>query len=251
MQEKAFFISISEVFQDLLELSKKGRTGKFYLMTDQSECAIFELTRGEIVDIKYQNIHGTPALPMIRRINSAKCFFKSGTAEEIEKAETAETKLSFNHTLFRMFKLEPSAQRGSANSVENAATSSEPQVEKEQKKILVVEDSRLSRKILTQAIVGYGFQVVEATDGTSALHQLEMESPDLVILDLILPDIDGYEVFKRMKKNKATANIPVIILTSRASLLDKLKGRMSGSDEYLTKPFKNEHLLEKLEKYLK
>lgn len=235
IQDKVALMSIADVVKKTLHLCNEGRTGKLYLMTDRNEPAMFVLNKGEVINVIYKNIRGTSALPMIRRIDSAKCFFKSG----VEEAELANASLSFSNTLFRMFNLEQELNIAGESAIKNRG-----------KKILVVEDSRLSRMILTKALNEHGFLVVEAVDGRSALEQLAEEAPDLVILDLILPDIDGYEVFNRMKESENTADIPVIILTSRASLVDKIKGKMSGSDEYITKPFKNEVLIKKLEKYL-
>ena len=115
----------------------------------------------------------------------------------------------------------------------------------------MVEDSGLIRKSIVQTLTEQKYQVVEAKDGYEALVQLSNERPDMVLLDLILPKVDGYEVLSRMKKKNNFKNIPVILLTSRDTLFDKLKGKMSGSDEYLTKPFKKEDLLSKIDKHLK
>lgn len=118
------------------------------------------------------------------------------------------------------------------------------------KKILVTEDSRVARKYIAKVLLGAGYAVLEAENGFEALGQLSNESPDLLILDLILPGIDGYRVLESVRKNPQFAKLPVFILTSRDSLLDKLKGRMSDSDEYLTKPVDGALLLEKIARYL-
>ncbi len=117
--------------------------------------------------------------------------------------------------------------------------------------VLVVEDSIISRKVITNTLVPRGYRITEAGDGFQALAQLSNEKPDLVLLDLILPGMDGYKVLSHMKKKPEFAAIPVIILTSRDTLFDKLKGKMSGSDEYLTKPFSSVELVDKVAKYLK
>jgi CheY-like chemotaxis protein len=117
-------------------------------------------------------------------------------------------------------------------------------------KVLVVEDSTVSRKVITSTLSKKGYQILEAEDGFQALAQLSNEAPDLVLLDLILPGMDGYKVLAHMKKKESFINIPVIILTAKDTLFDKLRGKMSGSDEYLTKPFSPTELLAKVEKYL-
>ncbi|MCP3853082.1 MAG: response regulator, partial [Gammaproteobacteria bacterium] len=90
-----------------------------------------------------------------------------------------------------------------------------------------------------------------AQDGFDALNKIEKIVPDLVLLDLILPKMDGYQVLNTMKSNTLTRNIPVIMLTSRDALMDKIKGKMSATDEYLTKPVNPEELMSKVEKYLR
>lgn len=118
------------------------------------------------------------------------------------------------------------------------------------KKVLVVEDSTISRTVITRTLSRKGYRIIEAEDGFQALAQLTNEMPDLVLLDLIMPGMDGYKVLSHMKKKEEFAKIPVIILTSRDTLFDKLRGKMSGSDEYLTKPFSSTELLDKVSQYL-
>jgi twitching motility two-component system response regulator PilG len=117
--------------------------------------------------------------------------------------------------------------------------------------VLVVEDSVISRKVINNTLSPRGYRITEAADGFQALAQLTNEKPDLVLLDLILPGMDGYKVLSHMKKKPEFESIPVIILTSRDTLFDKLKGKMSGSDEYLTKPFSSVELVDKVSKYIK
>jgi twitching motility two-component system response regulator PilG len=119
------------------------------------------------------------------------------------------------------------------------------------KTILVVEDSNTTRKVITIILKNEGFDVVEAKDGIEALARFNEIIPDMVLLDIIMPGMDGYEVLATLKKNKTFRNIPVVMLTGRDSLLDKLKGKMSGSDDYLTKPFTPEQLMEQVQKHLK
>jgi twitching motility two-component system response regulator PilG len=118
------------------------------------------------------------------------------------------------------------------------------------KTILVAEDSATTRKVIKMALTNEGFEVIEAKDGIEAITRFNEVLPNLVLLDIIMPGMDGYQVLAVLKKNKNFKDIPVIMLTAKDSLLDKFKGRMSGSDEYLTKPFKPEELLAKIRKYL-
>jgi twitching motility two-component system response regulator PilG len=116
--------------------------------------------------------------------------------------------------------------------------------------ILVAEDSATTRKVIKMVLSQEGFNVIEAKDGIEAISRFNEVVPDLVLLDIIMPGMDGYQVLSALKNNKNFKEIPVIMLTARDTLIDKLKGRMSGSDEYLTKPFKPEELMAKIRKHL-
>jgi len=118
------------------------------------------------------------------------------------------------------------------------------------KRILVAEDSATTRKVIKMTLTNEGFEVIEAKDGIEAITRFNEKLPDLVLLDIMMPGMDGYQVLSVLKKNENFKNIPVIMLTARDSLIDKFKGRLSGSDEYLTKPFKPEELLAKIRKYI-
>lgn len=250
MNTTSAFVPMSEIIRQIKVLETLARTGSLYLMTPTGDGGVFVLNHGMVVDVVYKSVQGTGALPMLRRIAEAKYFFKSGETDEVKAAAAKKSTLSYGQTLFRMFERE----LGEAPVVVQPSTTPQPApvapLPLAQKKILVVEDSRVARIVLCKFLQDHGYQVMEAANGRAALSQLAVEAPDMVILDLILPDIDGYEIFHSMKNDVRTRDIPVIILTSRASLVDKLRGRMSGSDEYVTKPFKNEILLDKLKKYL-
>ena len=118
------------------------------------------------------------------------------------------------------------------------------------KKILVVEDSTTTRRVIVKILVDGGYSVLEAENGLAAFAQLSETNPDLILLDIVMPGIDGYKVLSMLRKHDGFKNLPVIMLTSRDGLLDKLRGKMGGSDEYLTKPFSADQLLEKVRKYL-
>jgi twitching motility two-component system response regulator PilG len=117
--------------------------------------------------------------------------------------------------------------------------------------VLVVEDSATTRKVIAVILKHEGFDVVEAKDGIEALARFNEITPDLVLLDIIMPGMDGYQVLSTMKHNENFKKIPVIMLTARDGLIDKVKGKMSGCSEYLTKPFTPEELLNKIKKYLR
>lgn len=119
-----------------------------------------------------------------------------------------------------------------------------------EKTILVVEDSQTSRKVITMLLERNGYSIFEAKNGAEALSRLTEVVPDLVLLDLMLPDMSGYEVLARIRQSKKSAEIPVIMLTGKSNPADRMKGLYHGSNEYLTKPFDPAKLLGVLEKYM-
>jgi twitching motility two-component system response regulator PilG len=129
----------------------------------------------------------------------------------------------------------------------------QPHVVKEQKQlidnqvnrrtILVVEDSPTTRKVIKMTLQSGGFRVLEAVDGVEALSKLNDSKPDMVLLDIMLPKIDGYKLLSILKKNGETKDIPVVMLTSKNRIIDKVKGHLSSASAYLTKPFKPAELI--------
>ena len=110
-------------------------------------------------------------------------------------------------------------------------------------KILVVDDEDHIRRILKFQLEKHGYQVVLAENGEIALELVRRESPDLILLDLMMPRIDGFETCRRIRRNFQTSQIPVIILTAKSELPDKIKGLQDGANDYLIKPYSNEELL--------
>ena len=115
----------------------------------------------------------------------------------------------------------------------------------------MVVDSSVTRKVITKILSQKGYKVAEAQDSIEALAKLRDERPNLVLLDTNTPGMDGYNVLFIMKGNVEYKDIPVIILTSKDKLSDKIKRKMYGSSEYLTKPFDPDEMLAKVAKYLK
>ena len=118
------------------------------------------------------------------------------------------------------------------------------------KKILVVEDSSTTRKLIVVTLRQHGYEVSEAADGLEALSLLDSDMPNLILLDVILPKMDGNKILSIIKGNPQYRQIPVIMLTSRDSFMAKVKSRLAGSAGYLTKPFKTNQLIEMIQKHL-
>jgi two-component system alkaline phosphatase synthesis response regulator PhoP len=104
-------------------------------------------------------------------------------------------------------------------------------------RILIVDDEENIRKLLSYSLCKAGYEVVEASDGAAAIDAAGKQKPDIMILDVMMPVMDGYEVIKRMKSSPETSSIPILMLTARASDADKVYGLDIGADDYLTKPF--------------
>lgn len=111
------------------------------------------------------------------------------------------------------------------------------------KKILAVDDERHIVRLVEVNLQRAGYEVVTAFDGREALEKVKSEHPDLVVLDVMMPYMDGFEVLKNLKADPATAEIPVIMLTAKAQDADVFRGWQSGVDCYLTKPFNPMELL--------
>jgi len=117
-------------------------------------------------------------------------------------------------------------------------------------KILLVEDNEMNRDMLSRRLVRNGFEIVMAVNGQEGLDLASSESPDLILLDMSLPVIDGWEAARRLKADASTAKIPVIALTAHAMVQDKEKALAAGCDDFDTKPVELPRLLEKINSLL-
>jgi twitching motility two-component system response regulator PilG len=117
------------------------------------------------------------------------------------------------------------------------------------KVILVVDDSLTIRKALSSILEKNDFRVVTAEDGSHALAKLNEAVPDLVLLDITMPWMDGYEVCKAIKAKALTRKVPVIMLSGKDGLFDKVRGKLAGCNDYVTKPFDPDALLKTIKKY--
>ena len=119
-----------------------------------------------------------------------------------------------------------------------------------QKKILIVEDEESLLKLESILLTTKGYLVQGATTGLAALEAVAAEVPDLILLDIMLPELDGFEVCDQIKKNPATKNIPIVLLTARKTPEDVSRGEEVGADQYITKPFKSAMVMETIEQLL-
>jgi twitching motility two-component system response regulator PilG len=110
-------------------------------------------------------------------------------------------------------------------------------------KILVVDDSKTIRRTAETLLTKEGCQVFTAIDGFDALSKIADHQPDLIFVDIMMPRLDGYETCSLIKHNKMFKETPVIMLSSKDGLFDRARGRIVGSEQYLTKPFTKDELL--------
>jgi twitching motility two-component system response regulator PilG len=116
--------------------------------------------------------------------------------------------------------------------------------------VMVVDDSPTVRKLVSLTLERRGYRVVSAFDGVAAIKELGSCRPDLILLDINMPRLDGYRLCKLIKKHEATQNIPVVMLSGKDGMFDKLRGRLVGCSDYITKPFEADALTHKVAKYL-
>ena len=113
-------------------------------------------------------------------------------------------------------------------------------------RILIVEDSKSIREAIAKILRELNIKVIEADNGNQAVKYLEGEKPNLVITDIIMPEMNGYELCRWMRNNPKTQEIPILMCSSKSEEFDRHWGMKQGADEYLTKPFKSAELLSKI-----
>ncbi|MCK4705071.1 MAG: response regulator, partial [Gammaproteobacteria bacterium] len=199
-------LTFEQIKGELLTLCSDKSTGDLCLFTAEKHAAVISFHQGEIVGLRYRISRGNDALRLIKRISQAKVRFQPGDPAKARITTTCI--LSTGEILRRL-----------------GVTQTGHGFQNEGKKVLVVEDSTTQRKIICRMLTENGFQIIEAKDGYEALSIVEYEIPDLVLLDIIMPGIDGYKVMASMKAIPNMTTVPIIMLTSRDKLIDKMRGR--------------------------
>ena len=110
-------------------------------------------------------------------------------------------------------------------------------------KVMVIDDSKTIRRTAETLLKKAGCEVITATDGFEAISKITDQNPDVIFIDIMMPRLDGYQTCALIKNNHIYKNTPVILLTSKDGLFDRARGRIVGSDQYLTKPFTKDELL--------
>lgn len=118
-------------------------------------------------------------------------------------------------------------------------------------KIMVIDDSKTIRRTAETLLQREGYDVVTAVDGFEALAKIADTHPDIIFVDIMMPRLDGYQTCALIKNSQNYQNIPVVMLSSKDGLFDQAKGRVVGSDQYLTKPFSKDELLSAIRTHVK
>ncbi|ATS19172.1 response regulator [Synechococcus sp. PCC 6717] len=118
-------------------------------------------------------------------------------------------------------------------------------------KVLVVEDSPPQREMISELLAKTGFEVTIASDGVEAIEQLQNFTPDLVVLDIVMPRMNGYEVCRQIKADPRTQTVPVVICSSKGEEFDRYWGMKQGADAYITKPFDPKELIGTIKQLLR
>ncbi len=118
-------------------------------------------------------------------------------------------------------------------------------------KVLIVDDETHIIKIIAYKLRGAGYDVASAADGVEALELVRADRPDLILLDVMMPRMDGFQALEALKGDPATRDIPVFLLTVKSREVDRQRGWQLGCDDYITKPFSPHKLLERIEQALK
>ena len=117
-------------------------------------------------------------------------------------------------------------------------------------RVMVIDDSKTIRRTAETLLVREGCEVVTATDGFEALSKIADQNPQIIFVDIMMPRLDGYQTCALIKNNQTFKSVPVIMLSSKDGLFDKARGRIVGSEQYLTKPFTREELLGAIRNYV-
>ena len=178
-----------------------------------------------------------PAVPIASDSVALDSVASSAAPEPVPAPPTPESEAPAEQTAI-------AATPGPAESETNLAASTAPSSNGSSRKtVMIVDDSPTIRKILGLTLERAGYKVVAEPDGESAIERLIHVVPDLILLDIAMPKIDGYDVCKRIKQDPRTKHVPVVMLSGKGALFDKVKGHMAGATEYLTKPFETPAVL--------
>jgi DNA-binding response OmpR family regulator len=124
-------------------------------------------------------------------------------------------------------------------------------MKEQRRKILIADDEEILRRLMQRSLLNAGYEIVVAENGTEAIEKAEKEEPDLILLDVMMPDMNGFEVCRKLRENPRFASTPILMVTALRSEADKEAVAASGATEYLVKPVNQEELVAHVRKYLR
>lgn len=175
--------------------------------------------------------------------NSVACTPSVETDEETTDLKSVETAESLDHD-------NASDDPSGENSLDQHIANHDPADHDARPLVLVVDDSPTVRKLVTMTLERHGYRVIGACDGVAAIREIATQPPQLVLLDINMPRLDGYKLCKLIKKHESTSAIPVVMLAGKDGMFDRLRGRLVGCSDYITKPFDSNSLVSKVSSYL-
>ncbi len=230
-------VIFDEVKIALNSLCREKRSGAFVIAAESGDGAGFLLDNGKISDVAYRSLRGNNALIYIKKIERARFFFEHEISDLPSVNRIQATRLD-DSSVNDFLKMGANIKERPVESVDI------PAIEKKGK-VVVVDDSRMVRAVVRKILVKDNFEVIECADGEQAVVTIEEVRPDMVLLDIIMPCIDGNEVLRRIRNTEFGKQLLVVIMTSR----DSLVAEDSNENGRLPKPFKPDDLLLKLNKY--
>lgn len=228
--------------------------GDIHIIGDEARWGKISFRDSEIVSLVYADLPGVPALSEMGKLNQIRVLYRpvSVQSDTSESEENRNKKLFVKASIsteefFSFFEQKyPDAVSKCINTLKTKTLVDDLL----NQTIMVIDDSAISRKMISRPLIEGGYSIIEANDGFDGLGKIQKHTPDLVIIDLIMPGIDGYKVVELLKKSEEYKDLPIIIVTSKDSLVDKIRGKMSTTDAYITKPFKDADLLDIIKKLL-
>ncbi len=242
----------------LYQLCMDRKSGFIFFSTPDDAWGKIKLHQGNIIGFGYRSIWGERAIGEFQKIETVRCFFQEKTKPD-EAAPARDASLPATtellalllsedpHAALARVKQDLEEQRQQID-LEEAIT--RPHREAGRKSVLIADDSRVARAILSKPLVVAGYDVREARDGFEAIGLAQDDPPDLILLDVNMPGIDGFKVLDTLRHNRRTKHLPILMLTSNDGILDRLKGKIASCDEYLVKPVDTTELLQLVRKHI-
>ena len=241
----------------LQRLCWEHKTGFIFFSTEDDAWGKIKLHRGLITGLGYNSVWGAKALPLVRRIDQVKCFFQQKPAADDGQPPPRDHSLPDTDEILSLLLAEEVATAAvkahieeELATVEREEAAQKPARRPGQRSILVADDSRVGRMMLVKPLELAGYQVIAARDGYEAIGLAEATPPDLFIVDVHMPGIDGHKVLDVVRRNPRLKHTPFFLVAGKDGLFDRLKGRMADCEAYLQKPLDISEVLKLVREHL-